>query len=194
VFSSELPKLAPSLRWSPEPESDEDESSSQKRYVIVAPRPGFYNIGESVNSPTVFIGKSLRSTYGIIVGEEDEFDHFRRVDEIGVTKEDIDEEIIDEEEIDEEHVWIPYQELRAPVNRLATTTFTPNTSRSSKYQAYIRLPSEPHTFIAPTPEKVLHYMLESVEEFHSDVYGSFQTLLRPEALRVLSSGNCSREK
>jgi hypothetical protein len=100
--------------------------------VIVAPRPGFYNISESANSPTVFIGKSLRSTYGIIVGEEDEFDRFRRADEINVTKKDIDEEIIDEEtidqelvdkeEIDEEDVWIPYQEFRAPVNRLATTT------------------------------------------------------------------------
>ena len=108
-------------------------------------------------------------------------------------------------EIDEEHGWIPYQELRAPINPPATITFTPNSSRSSKYQAYIRLPSEPHTFIAPTPEKVLHYMLESVEEFHSDVYGTFlhqsrdsgldfQSLLRPEALRVLSSGNHSREK
>ena len=207
MFSSELPKLAPSLRWSPEPESDEDESSSQKRYVIVAPRPGFYNIGESVNSPTVFIGKSLRSTYGIIVGEEDEFDHFRRVDEIGVTKEDIDEETIDEElidkeEVDEEDVWIPYQEFRAPVNRLATTT---TTSRSSKYEACISMASDTHAFVHPTPEEVLYYMLDSVEDFHSDVYGSllhqsrdsgldFLSLLRPEALRVLSSGNYSRDK
>jgi hypothetical protein len=52
--------------------------------VIVAPRPGFYNIEESANSPIVLIGKSLRSAYGIVIGEED------------------DEEIIDEETIDEE--------------------------------------------------------------------------------------------
>ncbi|XTI89807.1 hypothetical protein V2W45_1241595 [Cenococcum geophilum] len=47
-------------------------------------------------------------------------------------------------------------------------------------------------------------MLESIEEFHSDAYGSFLhrsrdsgldflSLLRPEALRVLSSGNYSRD-
>jgi len=173
--------------------------------VIAAPRPGLYRIDASTNSPLAPIGESLRSTFGIIVGGEDEFDPFRKADETGATEKDIDEETIDEEEIDDEHVWIPYQELREPVNRLATTTFAPNTSRSSKYQAYIRLPSEIHTFIAPTPEEVLYYMLESVEEFHSDVYGSFlhqsrdsgldfQSLLRPEALRVLSSGNYSREK
>ena len=168
--------------------------------MIVAPRPGLYRIDASTNSPLATIGESLRSTFGLIVGGEDEFHPFQRADETDVTKKDIDEETIDEEEIDEECVWIPYQELRAPVNRLATTT-----SRSSKYQAYIRLPSENHTLIAPTPEEVLYYMLESVEEFHSDVYGSFlhqsrdsgldfQSLLRPEALRVLSSGNYSREK
>jgi len=178
--------------------------------VIVAPRPGFYNIGESADSPTLTIGKNLRSTYGIVVGEEDEFDRFRRADEIGVTKKDIDEETIDEElidkeEIDEEDVWIPYQEFRAPANRLATTTTTPNTSRSSRWQAYISIPSETHAFIHPTPEEVLYYMLESIEEFHSDAYGSFLhrsrdsgldflSLLRPEALRVLSSGNYSRDK
>jgi hypothetical protein len=183
--------------------------------VIVAPRPGFYNIGESANSPIVFIGKCLRSTYGIIVGEEDEFDRFRRAGEINVTKKDIDEEIIDEEtiheelidkeEIAKEDIWIPYQEFRAPVNRLVTTTTTPNTSRSLKWQAYISMPSETHAFIHPTPEEVLYYMLESIEEFHSDVYGSFLqrsrdsgldflNLLRPEALRVLSSGNYSRDK
>jgi hypothetical protein len=193
--------------------------------VIVTPRPGFYNIGESANSPIVFIGKCLRSTYGIIVGEEDEFDRFRRASEINVTKKDIDEEIIDEEIIDEEiideetiheelidkeeiaeeDIWIPYQEFRAPVNRLVTTKTTPNTSRSSKWQAYISMPSETHAFIHPTPEEVLYYMLESIEEFHSGVYGSFLqrsrhsgldflNLLRPEALRVLSSGNYSRDK
>ena len=48
-------------------------------------------------------------------------------------------------------------------------------------------------------------MLERIEEFHSDVYGSFLrrsrdsgldflSLLLPEALRVLSSGNYSRDK
>ena len=185
--------------------------------MIVAPRPGFYNIGESANSPTVTIGKSLRSRYGIVVGEEDEFDRFQRANKIGVTKKDIDEEIIDEEtvdeelinkeEIDEEDIWIPYQEFRAPANRLATTTTTttPITSRSSRWQAHISIPLETHAFIHPTPEEVLYYMLESIEEFHSDLYGSFLhrsrhsgldflSLLLPEALRVLSSGNYSRDK
>lgn len=48
-------------------------------------------------------------------------------------------------------------------------------------------------------------MLESIEEFHSDVYSGFLhrsrdsgldflSLLLPEALRVLSSGNYSRDK
>jgi len=162
--------------------------------VIVAPRPGFYNIGESADSPTVPIGKSLRSTYGIVVGEEEIID-----------EETIDEELIDKEEIDEEDVWIPYQEFRAPANRLATTTTTPNTSRSSRWQAYISIPSETHAFIHPTPREVLYYMLESIEEFHSDVYGSFLhqsrdsgldflSLLLPKALRVLLSGNYSRDK
>ena len=159
--------------------------------MIVAPRPGSYNIEESANSPIVLIGRSLRSAYGIVVGEED--------------KEIIDEETIDEEEIDEEDVWIPYQEFRAPTDRLATATTTPNASRSSRWQAYISIPSEPHAFIHPTPEEVLYYMLESIEEFHSDVYGSFlhrsrdsglnfPSLLLPEALRILSSGNYSRDK
>jgi hypothetical protein len=193
--SPELPKLDAGLRWSPEPDP-RDKSSSQGRYVIVAPRHDLDRINESPYSPLIFIGGSPHSTYGIIVAGEDEV---RRAEK------DIDEESVDKEEIDEEHGWIPYQELRAPVNRQATTIFTPNTSRSSKYQFNIRLPSETHTFITPTPEEVLHYMLESVEEFHSDVYGSFlhqnrdsgldfQSLLRPEALRVLSSGNYSREK
>jgi hypothetical protein len=167
--------------------------------VIVAPRRGFYNIGESADSPTVPIGKNLRSTYGIVVGEEDE-----GADEI-IDEETIDEELIDKEEIDEEDIWIPYQEFRAPANRLATTTTTLNTSRSSRWQAYISIPSEAHAFIHPTPKEVLYYMLESIEEFHSDVYGSllhrsrdsgldFLSLLLPEALRVLSSGNYSRDK
>ena len=173
--------------------------------MIVAPRPGFYNIRESANSPTVLIWKSLRSTYGIVVGEEDEFDGFWRADEIGVAKKDIDEEIIDEEiideeiideetieelidkeEIDEEDVWIPYQEFRAPANRLATATTTPNTSRSSRWQAYISIPSETHAFIHPTPEEVFYYMLESIEEFHSDVYGSFLHWSRDSGLNFLS--------
>ena len=173
--------------------------------MIVAPRPGSYRIDASTNSPLVSIGESLRSTFGIVVGGEDEFGSFRRFDETGATKKDIDEETVDKEEISEDHSWIPYQELYAPVNRLATTACTPNASRSSKYQAHIRLPLEAHTFITPTPEEVLYYMLEGVEKFHSDVYGSFlhqsrdssldfQSLLRPEALRVLSSGNYSREK
>ena len=171
----------------------------QKRYVIVAPRPGTYNIEESADSPTVPIGKSLRSTFGIIVGEEDE-----RADEI-IDEETIDEELIDKEEIDEEDIWIPYQEFRAPANRLATTTTTPSTSRSSRWQAHISIPLETHAFIHPTPEEVPYYMLESIEEFHSDVYGNFLhwsrdsgldflSLLLPEALRVLSSGNYSRDK
>ena len=183
--------------------------------MIVALRPSFYYISESPNSPIAFIGERFRSTFGIIVSEEDEFNRFRRADEINVTKKDIDEEIIDEEtideeltdkeEIDEEDVWIPYQEFRAPVNRLATTTTTPSTSRSSNYQAYISMPLETYAFIHPAPEEVLYYMLESIEQFHSDVYGSFLqrsrdsgldflSLLRPEALRVLSSGNYSRDK
>ena len=172
--------------------------------MIVAPRPGFYNIGESAGSPKIPIGKSLRSTYGIIVGEEDEFDRFWTADEI-IDEETINEELIDKEEIDEEDVWIPYQEFRAPANRLATTITTPNTSRSSRWRAYISIPSETHAFIHPTPGEVLYYMLESIEEFHSDVYSSFLhwsrdsglnflSLLRPEALRVLSSGNYSRDK
>ena len=172
--------------------------------MIEAPRPGFYNIGESADSPKIPIGKSLRSTYGIIVGEEDEFDRFWTADEI-IDEETIDEELIDKEEIDEEDVWIPYQEFRAPANRLATTITTSNTSRSSRWQAYISIPSETHAFIHPTPREVLYYMLERIEEFHSDVYGSFLrrsrdsgldflSLLLPEALRVLSSGNYSRDK
>ena len=86
--------------------------------MIVAPRPSFYHISESPNSPIAFIRERFRSTFGIIVSEEDEFNRFRRADEINVTKKDIDEEIIDEEtideeltdkeEIDEEDVWIPY--------------------------------------------------------------------------------------
>lgn len=66
------------------------------------------------------------------------------------------------------------------------------------------MPSETHAFTHPTPEEVIYYMLETIEEFHSDVYGSFLqrnrdsgldflNLLRPEALRVLSSGNYSRD-
>ena len=145
--------------------------------MIVAPRPGFYNIGESANSPTVTIGKSLRSRYGIVVGEEDEFNCFRRakkdIDEEIINEETVDEELIDKEEIDEEDVWIPYQEFRTPANRLATTTTTPSTSRSLRWQAHISIPLETHAFIHPTPEEVLYYMLESIEEFHSDLYGSF---------------------
>jgi len=94
----------------------------QKRYVIVAPRPGFYNIRESADSPTVPTGKSLRSTYGIVVGEEE------IIDEETIDEETINKELINKEEIDEEDVWIPYQEFRAPVNRLATTITTLNTS------------------------------------------------------------------
>jgi len=67
------------------------------------------------------------------------------------------------------------------------------------------MPLETYAFIHPAPEEVLYYMLESIEQFHSDVYGSFLqrsrdsgldflSLLRPEALRVLSSGNYSRDK
>lgn len=151
--------------------------------MIVAPRPGFYNIRESANSPTVIIRKSLRSTYGIVVGEEDEFNRFRRANKIGVTKKDIDEEIIgketideeliNKEEIDEEDVWIPYQEFREPANQLATTTTTPSTPGSSRWQAHISIPLETHAFIHPTPEEVLYYILKSIKEFHSNIYSNF---------------------
>lgn len=172
--------------------------SSRRTYVIAASKPGCYRIDASCISPLVPIGNNLRSRIGIVVGGEDE---------TSAAENDIDEETFDKEEISEENGWIPYQELYAPINRLPTTASTPGASQSSKYQAHIKLPSpsETHTFITPTPEEVLHYMLEGVEKFHSDVYGGllhqsrdsgldFQNLLRPEALRVLSSGNYSREK
>jgi hypothetical protein len=185
--------------------------------VIVALRPGFYNIEESANSPIVLIGKSLRSAYGIVIGEEDDEEIIdeetideeiideETIDEEIIDEETIDEEEIDEEEIDEEDIWIPYQEFRAPADRLATTTTTPNASRRSRWQAYISIPLETHAFIHPTPKEVLYYMLESIEEFHSNIYGSFLywsrdsgldflSLLLLEALRILSSGNYSRDK
>ena len=48
------------------------------------------------------------------------------------------------------------------------------------------MPLETYGFIHPTTEKVLHYMLERVEEFHSDVYDGFLHQSRDSGLDFLS--------
>ena len=148
----------------------------------------------------ISIGNKLHSNFGIVVGDESE----ETMDVEGTDEEGLDENDTGEEENDENDVWIPYQESRFAANRLDTTISNPNISKSSKYLDHPSMSSDSYAFAYPQPIEILGYMLESVRLFNSDRYGSFLdqyrdsgfdflNLLRPNARRVLSSNDYSRE-
>ncbi|KAL9088956.1 MAG: hypothetical protein Q9165_006013 [Trypethelium subeluteriae] len=187
---SELPILAPGLRWSPDPDDDED------GYKIVAQTPGWYRIDKETISPRVFIGSSLRSTIGIRVGDDGDQEQ---------SDEDIITENIHDNNIEDKDTWIPYQELRGATTGKTLSTDLSISARYSKYAAHMDAHPVGFGFSYPKPQEVFRHMIESTRDFHSDIYGNilesvekpdYDCLggLRPEALDVLSSGDYSQEK
>lgn len=205
--SSELPKLAPGLRLSPEPDSDNDISTSEGRYSIVAQKPGFYRIDEATNSPIVPIEKTLRSTFNIFVGENVDRKQTcgKDIDEMVIGVKDTDKEGIDNEVVSEKDMWIPYQEFRAPTNQINLETSLTTTSHRSKHARNTRLHPNSTGFTYPEPGEVFHHLVESIREYHPERYSDILKLvssseseclsvLSPQALNVLLSGDYSREK
>jgi len=199
-FPLGLPELDPFLRWSPVP-STRHKPPLQRRYQIVALTPGAHSL-EGPNTPEILIGNTLRSTVGIALGESSESD---LSEEDGTPKAAHRTKAITGAETKDGR-WIPYQEFRPLVNlSLATRQTTDSTWKNRDATNDSAYPNSMNDFSHTTPNEILRYMLESVEEYHDAAYGQhcrklrnsndeFLDLLLPQARQVLLSHDYSRTK
>lgn len=205
--SSDLPDLAPGLRWSPEAEADENTMKASRGHNIVAEKPGYYRIDETSNSPITSIGKELRSNFGIATSES--FDRWeinrQNLDQIDLQTDSSDEEGIGDENAAEQYTWRPYQEVCAISAQKHAGKSLSNSHGHSKHCRDISPGLVDASFTYSNPEEVFLYTIEGVREFHSERYSKTLrfvdnsgfdpiSLLQPQALEVLLSGEYSREK